>query len=112
MVLLSPTSEKISTQKNLARVAADEQNGPGVRESPEKKRFFLVLQFFEGLEEHHRIQDLNEIQYGIRENAIFLDWIRDVTATRQAGFAKVLPQGVVLGKETGDDRSSGCELVV
>ena len=77
-----------------------------------KKRFFLVLQLLEGLEEHHRIQDLNEIQYGIRENAIFLDWIRDVTATREAGFAKILAQVVVLGKETGDGRSSGCELVV
>ena len=36
LVLLSPTSQKISTWKNLARVAAEEQNGPGVRESPEK----------------------------------------------------------------------------
>ena len=48
----------ISTQKNLARVA-DEQNGPGVRESPEKAvlscRRFL---FFEGLEGY--TQDLGK----------------------------------------------------
>ena len=30
LVLLSPTSQKISTWKNLARVAAKEQNGPGL----------------------------------------------------------------------------------
>ena len=48
----------ISTQKNLARVA-DEQNGPGVQESPEKAflscRRFL---FFEGLEGYK--QDLGK----------------------------------------------------
>ena len=30
LVLLSPTSQKISTWKNLARVADEEQNGPGL----------------------------------------------------------------------------------
>ena len=80
----------ISTQKNLARVA-DEQNGPGVRESPEKavlscKRFL----FFEGVEGY--TQDLG--------NAKFLNGIRDLTATREAGFAKILAQGVMLGKKT------------
>ena len=31
----------------------------------------------------------SEIQCGIRENAKYLDGIRDWTVTRQAGFAKV-----------------------
>ena len=84
---LSSTSEKISTPKNLARVAADKQNSPGVRESPEKavlscRRFLL------------------KSMHGIRENAKFLNGIRDLTATREAGFAKILAQGVVLGKKT------------
>ena len=42
-------SQKISTCKNLARVAADEQNGPGVREAPEKavptRRKLLIVVF-------------------------------------------------------------------
>ena len=46
-LLLSPTSQKISTWKNLARVAADD--GPGVRESPEKavptRRKLLIVVF-------------------------------------------------------------------
>ena len=81
----------ISTQKNLARVAADEQNGPGVRETPEKAfclvKDFCSLRVWKGI-------------HGIRENAKFLNGIRDLTSTREAGFAKILAQGVVLGKKT------------
>ena len=46
--------------------------------------------------------------HGIWENAKFLNGIRDLTATREAGFAKILAQGVVLGKKRYDDRRSGC----
>ena len=41
----------------------------------------------------------SEIHCGIRENAKYLDGIRDLTVTRQAGFAKVLAPGAVLGKK-------------
>ena len=41
----------------------------------------------------------SEIHCGIRENAIYLDGTRDLTVTRQAGFAKVLAQDAVLGKK-------------
>ena len=36
------------------------------------------------------IQDLTKIRCGIRENEKYLDGIRDLTATREAGFAKIL----------------------
>ena len=35
------------------------------------------------------IQDLAKIWCGIRENAKYLDGIRDLTATREAGVAKI-----------------------
>ena len=35
------------------------------------------------------IRDLPKIRCGIRENAKYLDGIRDLTATREAGFAKI-----------------------
>ena len=35
------------------------------------------------------IRDSTKILYGIRENAKYLDGIRDLTATREAGFAKI-----------------------
>ena len=35
------------------------------------------------------IRDLAKIRCGIRENAKYLDGIRDFTATREAGFAKI-----------------------
>ena len=41
----------------------------------------------------------SEIRCGIRENAKYLDGIRDLTVTRQTGFAKVLAQDAVLGKK-------------
>ena len=40
----------------------------------------------------------SEIQCGIRENAKYLDGIRDLTVTRQGGFAKGLARDAVLGK--------------
>ena len=36
------------------------------------------------------IRDLTKIRCGIRENEKYLDGIRDLTATREAGFAKIL----------------------
>ena len=41
----------------------------------------------------------SEIHCGIRENAKYLDGIRDLTVTRQAGFTKVLARDAVLGKK-------------
>jgi len=41
------------------------------------------------------IRDLTKIRCGIRENENYLDGIRDLTATREAGFAKIL------GREAG-----------
>ena len=40
------------------------------------------------------IRDLTKIRCGIWENEKFLDGIRDFTATREAGFAKILGQDV------------------
>lgn len=36
---------------------------------------------------------------GIRENAKFIDGIRELTVTREAGFAKILAQEAELGKK-------------
>ena len=47
---------------------------------------------------------LTEIYREIREKAKFLDGIRDLTATREAGFAKILAQDVVLTKKTNGIR--------
>ena len=41
------------------------------------------------------IRDLTKIPCGIRENEKYLDGIRDLTATREAGFTKIL------GREAG-----------
>ena len=38
------------------------------------------------------IRDLAKIRCGIRENAKYLDGIRDLTATKEAGFAKIWAQ--------------------
>ena len=35
------------------------------------------------------MRDLTQIRYRIRENAKYLDGIRDLTAPREAGFAKI-----------------------
>jgi len=43
---------------------------------------------------------LTQIQYGIPENAKFLDGIRDLTASREAGFAKILARDAAFGKKT------------
>lgn len=56
------------------------------------------------------IRDLADIQCGIRENAEFLDGIRELTTTRETGFAEILERDVVLGKngtQGRDNRSSG-----
>ena len=47
-------------------------------------------------------RDLTQIQYGIPENAKFFDGIRDLTATRETGFAKILARtGCGFWKENG-----------
>ena len=43
----------------------------------------------QGLEGYSRDPGLTKIRCGIRENAKYLDGIRDLTATREAGFAKI-----------------------
>ena len=56
------------------------------------------------------IRYLADIQCGIWENAEFLDGIRELTTTRETGFAEILERDVVLGKngtQGRDDRSSG-----
>ena len=45
------------------------------------------------------IQDLNEVQCRIRENAKILDRIQDLAATWEACSAKILAWDVVLGKK-------------
>ena len=47
---------------------------------------FLVFRVWKGI---LGIRDLAKIRCGIRENAKYLDGIRDLTATREAGFAKI-----------------------
>ena len=71
------------------------------------------------MEGNCRIQDLTDIQSGIREDAKFLDGIRDLTATRDAGLAKVVARNAVLGKKRKenvihdiDDKCSGCWIVL
>ena len=44
---------------------------------------------YQGLEGYSRGRDLAKIRCGIRENAKTLDEIRDLTATREAGLAKI-----------------------
>ena len=56
-----------------------------------------------------RIRDLIEIHWGIREKAKFLDVMRDLTATVEAGFA-VLEKKTAFGVDIR--RSSGCEIVL
>ena len=47
------------------------------------------------------IRDLTEILCGIRENANFLDGVRDLIATREAGFAKIFARDAALGEKNG-----------
>ena len=81
----------ISTQKNLARVA-DEQNGPGVRESLEKavlscKRFL----FFEGVEGY--TQDLGKRKISQRDTGF--------DRYSGSGIRQNLGTGCDAGKENG-----------
>ena len=48
-----------------------------------------MVDIYQGLEGILGIRDLTKIPYGIRENAKYLDGIRDLTATKEAGFAKI-----------------------
>ena len=45
------------------------------------------------------IRDLADIQCGIRENAEFLDGLRELITTRATGFAKILERDAVLKKK-------------
>lgn len=62
------------------------------------------------------IWGLAKIQRGIRKKAKFLDGIRDLIATSEAGFAKNLARDAVLGKGNDirgrDCRSSGSGGIV
>ena len=62
-----------------------------------KKRKMCFLRVWKGI---LGIRDLTKIRCGIRENEKYLDGIRDLAATREAGFAKIL------GREAGYDGKS------
>ena len=85
-------------------------------------QFFLVIALSEKPQGRHvftelklessilGIRDLAHIQCGIRENAEFVDGMRELTTTWETGFAEILERDVVLGKngtKGRDDRSSG-----
>ena len=71
-------------------------------------QFFLVIALSEKPQDRHVFnelklessilgtRDLADIQYGIRENAKFLDGIRELTTTRATGFAEILERDSVL----------------
>lgn len=73
--------------------------------------FFLVIALSEKPQGRHvftelelessilGIRDLADIQCGIRENAEFLDGIRELTTTRATGFSEISERDVVLGKK-------------
>ena len=74
-------------------------------------QFFLVIALSEKPQGRHvftelklessilGIRDLADIQCGIRENAEFLDGIRELTTTRTTGFSEISERDVVLGKK-------------
>ena len=74
-------------------------------------QFFLVIALSEKPQGRHvftelelesnilGIRDLADIQCGIRENAEFLDGIRELTTTWATGFAEISERDVVLGKK-------------
>ena len=51
--------------------------------------YYYLLRVWKGI---IGIRDLTKIWCGIRENAKYLDGIRDLTATREARFAKICAQ--------------------
>ena len=74
-------------------------------------QFFLVIALSEKPQGRHvftelelesnilGIRDLADIQCGIRENAEFLDGIRELTTTRETGFAEILERDARTGKK-------------
>ena len=58
--------------------------------------------FLQALEGYSRFLgfDPNTVPDSLSENAKFLDRIWDLTATREAGFAKILARDVMFGKKT------------
>lgn len=67
-------------------------------EKPHGRHVFTELKLESSI---RGIRDLADIQSGIRENAEFLDGIRELTTTRATGFAEILERDVVLGKKNG-----------
>ena len=107
-----------SSEKNLEY----ETNIRDISQISSSSIFFLVIALSEKPQGRHvftelklessilGIPDLADIQCGIRENAEFLDGIRELTTTRETGFAEILERDVVLGRngtQSRDDRSSG-----
>ena len=69
--------------------ASNSSNGPPVILPFCIPRRFLILHWvWEGILEIPR--DLTKIQSGMWENVRFVDWVRDLTATMGARFAKIL----------------------
>ena len=64
------------------------------------RRFLILHRVWEGILEIPR--DLTKIQSGMWENVRFVDWVRDLTATMGARFAKKS------GIRDRDDRGLGC----
>jgi len=56
------------------------------------ERYILQVTFHRVWKGIFGIRDLAKIRCGIRENAKYLDGIRDLTATREVGFAKIWPR--------------------
>ena len=65
-------------------------------EKPQGRHVFTELELESSI---LGIRDLADIQCGIRENAEFLDGIRELTTTRATGFAEISERDVVLGKK-------------
>ena len=81
-------------------------------EKPQGRHVFTELELESNI---LGIRDLADIQCGIRENAEFLDGIRELTTTRATGFSEISERDVVLGKngtQGRDDRSWGCWIDV
>ena len=86
--LCLPWSEPCN--KSLSSETQDKHLATKPNNETEKKNFFIIphlnTRFWKGI---LGISDLNKIRCGNRENDKYLDGIRDLTATREAGLIKI-----------------------
>ena len=59
-----------------------EYKGTNPRVAPDTLHISIIIRLWNGI---FGIRDLIKIRWGIRENAKYLDWKRDLTTTRTAG---------------------------